>query len=552
MLQLLSIQNYALIDHLEIDFSEGLTIITGETGAGKSILLGALSLILGQRADAQMLKDKNKKCIVEGSFKIKNYSIKEFFDVNNLDYEDLTVIRREINQAGKSRAFINDTPVSLSQIKDLAQELIDIHSQHETLTLNDSKFQLDIIDGYIQIVDIVNDFKIKFKEYKQLQQHYQVLIEKEKQSKLDLDYNQFLFDELESVNLKINEQAELEHESETLTHSEEIKSNLSKTLNILSVSDFNILVQLSEVKILISQLLKYFPDINDVNERINNINIELKDLSNEIENIESKIIYNPDRINEINNRLDSIYHLQQKHRVSSIEELIDVKNQISDKLLLITSLEVEIIKLKSEIDNLFDDLLKLAREISTKRIKSFKEIQKKIESTLMQLGMPDATVIIENLISEEICETGIDKINFTFSANKGSEPKPISKIASGGELARFMLSIKSIISQKNLLPTIVFDEIDQGVSGNVADKMGVIMKQMSTSMQVVTITHLPQIASKGDVHYVVRKETVDNKAKTIIEKLSKAQRVEEIAKMLSGEELTDAAIKNAKVLLEAR
>ncbi|MFA6924589.1 MAG: DNA repair protein RecN [Bacteroidales bacterium] len=552
MLNHLSVENYALIDKLDIDFSEGLTIITGETGAGKSILIGALSLILGQRADIQALQDKNKKCIIEGTFKIKDYPVKDFFEQNNLDYDDLTVIRREVNPAGKSRAFINDTPVSLAQIKDLTQHLIDIHSQHETLTITDSQFQLDFIDSFVKNNAIINNYKHKYRQYKQLLQQFNESVEKEKQAKTDLDYNQFLFNELESANLKLREQEELEKELEALTHSEEIKSNLSKASLILNDSENNVLIKIAEIRELLTQTVKYFPEVNEIHERFNNVNIELKELSRDIESIESKVISNPERTNEISQRLDIIYHLQQKHKVQNIEELLNIKELLNDKLLHVTSLEDEIRKLEEKINLQKNELLQSAKIISDKRNSSFSKIQNQLEAILSMLGMPDAAIEVKNLISEEFNENGIDRINFLFSANKGSEPKELSKVASGGEMSRLMLAIKSLISQRTLLPTIIFDEVDQGVSGNIADKVGAIMKKMTSAMQVISITHLPQIASKANVHYIVYKETAGNTTKTQIKKLNEKQRIEEIAKMLSGKELTTAAIENAKVLLEMK
>ncbi|MDD5571912.1 MAG: DNA repair protein RecN, partial [Bacteroidales bacterium] len=548
----LSVENYALIDKLDIDFSEGLTIITGETGAGKSILIGALSLILGQRADIQALHDKTKKCIVEGTFKIEDYPVKSFFEQNNLDYDDLTVIRREVNPAGKSRAFINDTPVSLSQIKDLTQHLIDIHSQHETLTITDSQFQLDFIDSFAKNNTSVNNYRTRYKQYKQLLQQYNESVEKEKQAKADLDYNQFLFNELETSNLKLHEQEELEKEAEALTHSEEIKSNLSKASLILNDSENNVLIKIAGIRELLAQIVKYFPEVNEIHERINNVNIELKELSRDIENIESKVASNPERIEEISQRLDVIYHLQQKHKVQNIEGLLGIKDLLNDKLLHVTSLEDEIRKLEEKINLQKDELLQSAKAISEKRNSSFTKIRSQLEAILVMLGMPDAVIEIKNLLSGEFNENGIDRINFLFSANKGSEPKELSKVASGGEMSRLMLAIKSLISQRTLLPTIIFDEVDQGVSGNVADKVGAIMKKMTSAMQVISITHLPQIASKANVHYIVYKETDGNTTKTQIRKLNEKQRVEEIAKMLSGKDITTAAIENAKVLMEMK
>ncbi|MEI6488379.1 MAG: DNA repair protein RecN [Bacteroidota bacterium] len=550
MLNHISIQNYALIDKLEVDFSNGLTIITGETGAGKSILLGALGLIAGSRADAQSLQDKTKKCIIEVSFNIKDYSLKDFFASNGLDFEATTYIRREINPEGKSRAFINDTPVTLGQLKELASHLVDIHSQHETLDLNANQFQLSVIDAFANHQELLNEYATNFKRYKQVENQLADLVERESQAKKDLDYFQFQFNELEDVNLKPHEQTILEQELETLNNAEEIKLNLSRGVFALNGGEQNLLSSLNDIKIILSTFAKYKTEIQELSSRINSSYIELKDISNELENIEQDIIFDPKRIEELTLRLNEIYRLEQKHQVKTIEELISIKDNLSNMLLEFSSLELEIEKIKKELTSLEKILQNTAKKVSTNRKKVIPKIEKEIASLLSSLSMPNAQLKIEQTETEILTKNGTDKILFLFSANKGSDFKELNKVASGGELSRLMLSIKSLIAQLTSLPTIIFDEIDTGVSGDIANKVGSIMNQMAKSMQVITITHLPQIASKGNSHLFVFKEDKNNKTFSNIKKLTSDERVQEIAKMLSTSNPTEAAISNAKELLK--
>ena len=551
MLSHLSISNYALIDELEINLRDGLTIITGETGAGKSILLGALSLILGKRADTQSLFDKSKKCVVEGTFYIKDYGYQDFFTSNELDYDDHTVIRREINQNGKSRAFINDTPVNLELLKELGESLIDVHSQHKTLTLQESKFQLSYIDSYIQHDELLNDYRNDFVLYNQLKSELTGLLEKESKSKSDQDYYQFQFDELNNANLSDEEEQEkLEKELEMLNHSEEIKTNLSKASSVLLSGDHNLTSEIKEISNILSKVAIIYPDAEELSKRIESCNIELKDIANEIESAEQKIIFSAERINEINERLDLIYHLQQKHRVSTIKDLIDVKNDISNKLNSITTLDIQIEKLKKQISETEKKLTSSSTQITGNRKKAIPHIEKGVVEVLKNLAMANAEFKISHSLLNEFSIHGKDKVMFLFNANKGGELKELSKVASGGELSRLMLSIKSLISVKKLLPTIIFDEVDQGVSGDIADKVGNILLKMSSAMQVLTITHLPQIAGKGSSHLLVYKESDEKNTYTRIIALKEKERVSEIAKMLSGNELTKAALENAKALLK--
>ena len=549
MLKHLSIQNYALIDKVDIAFSDGLTIITGETGAGKSILLGALGLIAGNRADSKSLQDITKKCIVEASFKIDNYSLVNFFEDHNLDYDKECIIRREITIDGKSRAFINDTPVTLIQLKDLAERLIDIHSQHQTLTLNGNEFQLSIVDVFAKNSSLLDKYESEYKQLKITEKKLELLVEAEFQTKKELDYIQFQFDELDAAQFKENEQINLEQELEILNNSEDIKINLSKAFIGLDGGEQNIISSINEIKIILNNYARFKPEIEQVSKRINSVYIEVKDLSKEIEALEQDIIYDASKIEELTERLDTIYRLQQKHQVKTVEELILIKNELSDKLLQYDSLETEILKTKKELSKINDAVLKTASEISTNRKKSTPKIEKEISALLSSLSMPNANLKIDITDTETLNAKGKDKVVFLFSANKGSEFKELKKVASGGELSRLMLSIKSLLAKLTALPTIIFDEIDTGVSGEVADKVGMIMNQMATSMQVITITHLPQIASKGKSHLFVFKDDKQNKTYSSIKTLSTEERIHEIAKLLSAGKPTTSAINTAKELL---
>jgi len=550
MLHHLSIQNYALIEKIEIDFPKGLSIITGETGAGKSILLGALSLIAGGRADGSVLQDKTKKCIVEGTFDIKNYSLKDFFTANELDYAEQTVIRREVSPEGKSRAFINDTPVTLSQLRELSLELIDIHSQHETLTLNEAGYQLSVIDAFAKTTEHVIKYRSDYKKYKELERTLNELTEKEKQSKLDADYWQFQFNEFEEADLQAGEQEEIENELKVLNNSEEIKSVLSKCADSLNGGEVNILSSLAEVKILLSGIVPYNPAYAELLSRINSSFIELKDVTSEIESAGEKTNYDPTRAEKLTERIDMIYRLQKKHQVNSVEALLEVKLKVDARLNDISSLEKGISALQQETEKQRQKLFLLAKKISADRKKCLPKLEKEISTLLSSLAMPNAQFRVEHILLEMLTEQGIDKIKFLFSANKGSDLKDISKVASGGELSRLMLSIKSLIAKNTALPTIIFDEIDTGVSGGVAEQVGRMISDMAGAMQVVAITHLPQIASKGRSHFTVYKEESKSKTVTHIKQLSKEERVKEIATMLSAGKPTDASMKNAQELLK--
>lgn len=550
MLKSLLIENYALIQRLEIDFKPGLSIISGETGAGKSIILGALSLILGQRSDTSILKDKTRKCIVEGTFDIKGYDLKIFFDTNDIDYENITNIRREMNINGKSRAFINDTPVNLVLLKDLGVKLIDIHSQHQTLLLGDNLFQLKVIDTFAQHFDLLEDYTKNFNRFKILKANYQDLLKRSEQSKTDLDYFQFQYDQLEKARLEENEQEDLEEELETLNHAGEIKTNLSHAGSILSGEENSLLQQLKETSYILRKLTPFFPKATELFERLDSSHLELKDVSEELEILNQHIEHDPNRIQEISDRLDLIYELQQKHRVSTVKELIDLMLELQNRISEIASYDLQLETIIKELDEQEKSVRELADNISENRKKVIPEIEKKVIGLLKQLGIPHGKFAIRHKKTSDFVFNGIDQVVFLFSANRQSELQNLANVASGGELSRVMLSLKSLITKSAALPTILFDEIDSGVSGDTADKVGNILDEMSVNMQVINITHLPQIASKGKYHYLVYKEDKDNATHTYIKLLNKEERLQEIAKLLSGEELTEAAFENARELLK--
>ncbi|MDP1621636.1 MAG: DNA repair protein RecN [Bacteroidales bacterium] len=549
MLLKLSIKNYILIHDLEIDFNEGFSVITGETGAGKSILLGALSMILGQRADSGILLDKSRKCIIEGLFMINGYNLEGFFNDHELDFENSIILRREINQNGKSRAFINDTPVNLIMLKDLGDRLVNVHSQNSIITLNDSDFQLAVIDSYAGIQAEVSAYRTGFYKLIDLKRQLAVIEENEARASGEKDYFQFLLDELNVAQLKPGELPELEEQLDLLTHAEEIKSSLFQINQIISGSDVNILAQLAEAGHTLNSVAKYKPEIKILADRLNINYIDIKDLSNELNNIEEKVFIDPPLIELLTQRIDYLYRLMKKHQVSTIEELLLIKQDIELRVSDEAGMEEQIKILRAEITKLETSLLEMAGLLSSKRQMVVSDFEKEVTDTMNKLGMTVARFTIELLQSGSISKDGIDKVKFLFSANRGIELKELSNTASGGELSRLMLSIKSMISQKNLLPTIIFDEIDNGVSGEVAGKVGNILKRMGRNMQVVAITHLPQIAGKGDNHYWVYKSENEQTTATFIKQLSASERVEEIAKMLSNETVTVSAINTANELL---
>ena len=551
MLVKLTVHNYALIRELDLTLEKGLTIITGETGAGKSILLGALSLILGSRADSSVLLDKNEKCVVEGVFKIEEYDFEDFFTANNLDYESPAILRREINPAGKSRAFINDTPVTINLIKELGDRLIDIHSQHQVLMLNDNAFQLNLIDSFAGTGTLRNRYRTAYNNFRKIHKEYNELKEKSDRNKTDLEYYQFHLSQLEEAKLVRGEQEELEKEQELLEHAEEIKQALVNISQLFTRDGTSILAMLREVKAIAGKISTYMPPEQNIIERINSSYIELDDLANEIDSLEQDTEADPEKLARINNRLDQIYSLIQKHRLKNLDELILKKEEIANLIKSIVTSDDRLNELGSVLKTSTESLTSLSEEISAERKSALPDIEIKITELLKQLGMPNGRFRIHLSGSKDFTPSGIDSADFLFSANKQTDPENIARIASGGELSRVMLSLKSLLTKNRNLPTIIFDEIDSGVSGEVADKVGQILSGMGKYMQVVNITHLPQVASRGARHYHVYKEDSGDSTITRIKLLSPGERIQEVARLLSGSEVTETAIRNAKELIKA-
>ncbi len=551
MLAKLYVQNYALIKNLDVEFENGLTIITGETGAGKSILLGALSLILGNRADTSVLLEKNEKCIVEGTFRIDEYDLAEFFSANELDYEPATILRREINPAGKSRAFINDTPVTLNILKEIGDRLIDIHSQHQTLMLSDNSFQLNVIDSYAGTMKLKSSYRKEYFGYRKLKKEYNEAKEKTEKNKADLEYYQFQLDQLEDAKLVEGEQEELEREQELLSHAGEIKIALGNISGLFSTEGNSVLTSLRDVKNILSKVKEYLPGGDELLSRTESSFIELNDLSGEIEKLAASIEADPQRLALVNDRLDTIYSLIQKHRVGSLDELIRKKDEIKRIVKSIVTGDERMSELEAILEKEREKLTALSGEISEKRMNVLRDVENRITDLLKQMGMPNAKFRITLSRLVDFTSAGTDHADFLFSANKQVEPENLAKTASGGELSRVMLSLKSLLTMKINLPTIIFDEIDAGVSGEVADKVGQILAGMGKYIQVVNITHLPQVASRGDKHYHVYKDDEGDSTITRIKLLSPEQRIMEVARLLSGSEITDTAIKNAKELLKS-
>jgi len=549
MLLKLSIKNYILIHDLEIDFSDGFSVITGETGAGKSILLGALSLILGQRADSGSLLDKSRKCIIEGLFAIGDYNLESFFNEQGLDYDETVILRREIGQNGKSRTFINDTPVNLVQLKDLGDRLVNVHSQHSIVTLNDSNFQLAVIDSYAGVQADMNEYRRRYLDLLNVKRQLAGLEELAAKSAGEKDYLEFLYKELTAANLIPGELHDIEEELELLTHAEEVRSSLYQAIQMIADADENILSRLSETGKILNGISKYKPDLAVLTDRINSNYIDIKDVSKELAVIGEQVFVDPARVESLTQRLDLLYRLMKKHFVKTVEELADVRLRIEKQLSEVVGVDEQVIKLHNDIAALEATLLEKAVIISKERQKITGEFEKEVINILKQLGIGMARFNIEFFRSTSLTRDGIDKVKFLFSANKGIGMKELSGAASGGELSRLMLAMKSMISQKNLLPTIIFDEIDSGVSGETAGKVGGILKRMGNLMQVIAITHLPQIAAKGDLHYRVFKSERDHTASTYIDRLTEEERIGEIAKMLSNEKVTASALKTAKELL---
>jgi DNA repair protein RecN (Recombination protein N) len=549
MLASLSISNFALIDKLGIDFSDGFSIITGETGAGKSILLGALGLVLGKRADLTSLKNKEEKCVIEAHFQIANYNLQAFFDSNDLDYEDETIIRREILPSGKSRAFINDSPVNLQELQELSVFLIDIHSQHQTQELSEELFQFQIIDSVADNQENISQYSAILSSYKKDKSNLATLTSKLQTLLKEQDYNTFLLDELLAAKLKVNEQEELEQVYEQLNNVEFIKENLDKSLALANEEQFGILQNLKEIKIALQKTISFSPEYQSLFDRINSVTIEFDDIISELSQQTENLVHDPENLELVNQKLQNIYNLQKKHQVNSIEELLEIQNDLDNKVVSVVELEFEIKKLADSIEAVASELDKLALNIRNNRLKAVPVLSEKLIFILEQLGMPNVRFNMELKETEHYFANGKDELQFLFSANKGSDFGLLKKVASGGELSRIMLAVKAILAQYSNLPTIIFDEIDTGVSGEIANKMAAIMKDMSNKMQVFSITHLPQIAAKGKTHYKVYKSIQGDTTISELKLLTFEERIVEIAEMLSGKDISDSALNHAKALL---
>ena len=550
MLRSLYIQNYALIEKLDIGFDAGFSVITGETGAGKSIILGAIGLMLGQRADVKAIRQGASKCVIEARFDISAYGMQPFFEENELEYEDECILRREVYASGKSRAFINDTPASLVQMKELGEQLIDVHSQHQNLLLNKEGFQLNVLDILSHNDEQLSVYQSLYKDWKQAQQDLEDLIARAEQNKADEDYIRFQLEQLEEANLAAGEQEELEQEADTLSHAEEIKAGLFRVGQLLTSDEGGLLASLKESLNTMLGLQKVYSPATELAERLESTYIELKDVSQEISSQEEDVEFNPDRLEEVNDRLNLIYTLQQKHRVATVGELLTLTEEYSAKLAAITSYDERIAGQTALCDTLYNKVKKQAAVLTKARVKAALEVEKQMASRLVPLGMPNVRFQVEMGMRKEPGVHGEDTVNFLFSANKNGALQNISSVASGGEIARVMLSIKAMIAGAVKLPTIVFDEIDTGVSGEIADRMADIMQEMGEQdRQVISITHLPQIAARGCAHYKVYKQDNETETNSHIRRLADGERVEEIAHMLSGATLTEAALNNAKVLL---
>jgi DNA repair protein RecN (Recombination protein N) len=549
MLSRITISNYALIDDLTVTFEPGLNIITGETGAGKSVILGALSLILGGRADYSTLRRPDKKCIIEGSFHLDSTGLESFFSDNDLDYDEGTIIRREISASGKSRAFVNDTPVTLQQLHDLTSRLIDIHSQHQNLELNTRQFQLQLIDSVAQNHYLLNEFRSFFREFQTIGQELELLRHKAAKSKSDLDYFVFQFNQLEEARLQPDEQWSLEEERNALTHSEDIKSALEWVTDTL-MGDHNPLVpRIKESMARMEKISGYLKEAGELAERLRSVQIELNDLAHETQRLSEKTAFDPRRLTEISERLDLIYTLEQKHQLPSVEDLIRLRKDLDIKIREIGSYDDEIHLMEVKLANAEKNLKIATIALTGSRKKVLPAIESKVTEVLKQLGIPHARFKIEHDLLKQVTINGGDDIQFLFSANRDAEPAEISRIASGGEISRVMLALKTLISDSRMLSTIIFDEIDSGISGETSMKMGSILKSLSKGIQVINITHLPQIAGKGDHHFQVFKEDNGKGTFISIRKLNQQERIEELAHMVGGDEPSEAARKTAREML---
>ena len=550
MLKSLFIQNFVLIDSLDICFNPGFSVITGETGAGKSIILGALSLVLGQRADGKSIKQGADKCVIEAVFDVSKYQLEPFFLGNDLEYDpESCILRRELYASGKSRAFVNDSPVPLAILKELGTKLIDIHSQHQNLLLGDNRFQLRVVDVMAENEILLILYKKEYTRYQGLRKALSALKERAAQSKQEEDYIRFQLDQLEEANLQPNEQEELEQEQETLSHAEEIKSSLYRVSSCLDGEEQGVVSLLKESLSSMDALERYFPRAKEIAERLRSAYIDLNDLASEMEGMIEDVEFNPDRLAWVNERLDTLYALQQKHRVSSVDDLIALRDQFRAQLTEIKSFDEQIAALEKQVQDAYKELLQQAAVLSEQRKVAAVAFAQQLVQMVAPLGMPHTRFQVEVVPRKEPESDGMDEIRFLFSANKSMALQPVAQTASGGEISRLMLCIKAMIAGFTALPTIIFDEVDTGVSGDIADKMGHIMQDLGSKMQVFAITHLPQIAAQGEAHYFVYKEDVKDRTLTRIRPLDKEERIREVARMLSGSALTEASLANAKDLL---
>lgn len=549
MLTSLSIKNYALIEELSIDFKSGLSIITGETGAGKSILLGALGLVLGNRADSSTLKNTEAKCIVEIQVAIQQYGLESFFVSQDLDYETNTIIRREILPSGKSRAFVNDTPVTLNVLNELKSKLMDIHSQHQTLQLSNQDFQFQLLDALAGNQTNLVSYRRGLEHYQAEKKKLQELLQSQREANQQYDYNLHLFNELEEANLVADEQEALEEKLEKLNNVEEIKSNLSEALQITQDEQIGIQDLLNTLENRLARISSYAKEYEELSSRISSLKIELDDVVVDLENANENVDFDPQKAEELNDRLQLIYNLQKKHYVSSNEELIRIWEELSEKVAVVENAEHLIQEQENKVQEIAQKLDNIASKISSSRKSVIGKLTKQLEAILSDLGMSQARFSIEVQPSDSYFKTGKDELSFLFAANKGGQFGELKKVASGGELSRIMLAIKKVLSENSQLPTIIFDEIDTGVSGEISNKMAAIMHEMSQHMQVITITHLPQIAAKGNSHYKVFKEEQGESTVTLLKQLTEDERIVEIAEMLSGKDISDSAIVHARELL---
>ncbi|GAA4325853.1 DNA repair protein RecN [Pontixanthobacter gangjinensis] len=549
MLTSLSIKNYALIEDINIDLKAGFTIITGETGAGKSIMLGALGLLLGDRADFSSIRDTNKKCVIEGSFSISNYKLEDFFKKQDLDYEQQSIIRREILPSGKSRAFINDTPVKITALQKLGTYLIDIHSQHETLSLGNADYQFNVIDTIAKNESVILQYRRELKEYKILQNRFEELKEEQSQAAKEYDYNIFLLNELEEANLKPGMLEELEERYEELNNVEELTENLSSAINLLQQEEVGSLESLKSVRSHLAKIAQFSASYESFHERVQSAIIELDDLEAEMTNALDRVEANPEELEMVNQKLQVIYNLQKKHNAENIEELLDIMSDLRQKVSVTENADAALEEIQKEIKLQKEKLSEIAGKLHENRQKIIPAFIEQTEKILKDLGMPNARLNIELERGTEFLANGQDKLEWYLAANKGGSFKEIKKAASGGELSRIMLAVKSILAAQSKLPTIIFDEIDTGVSGEIAKKMGEILQKMGNTMQVIAITHLPQIAGKGATHFKIFKEDNEIATQTKIIRLEEEQRIEELALMLGGNTKSDSARAHARALL---